>query len=342
MVLSNRRRVTLGLVTSAVAVAGLMVAVFERQVGAPSPVTAEARGPRIEVPYPDSIQVSRRSQSRLDSELPAHPLDFGRLFNQAQDYLTFVRLAQTAAETGDADAQFYLSEALSFCAAATADASYGIYFVNSGGRLVIGRAVSQEGALRSEEVMSEIENHCGALHHAIENGERFGAANDWLSKAADNGSVPAQSTMALQALHDLSAVPVDSSFGLQLRTGDDARSLLVDVAADADPVALWNLGAAQGQFEQSYEDRLVNQLALWLVSCRSGLDCGAGALWVQLACQAVACPQNVSGLDLIASLSGDSREKVEKRAQVLGEALQTGTFAQVSFPEVSGADVPER
>lgn len=317
---------------------GRLTVVSGRHVGVPPSRTTLALNIRHSYPGKESRRISPRSTSTPGGERAPSSLNFKRLFKEARDFLPFVRLARTAAETGDADAQYYLSEALRFCADATADVSYGIYFVNNGERLVVGRSVSQEGGVvRSEEVASEIDNRCGALRRAIENDESFGSADDWLSTAADKGSAAAQSTLALMAFRNPGSWRVGGSFGSQIRTGDDARALLVDVAADADPVALWNLGAAQGQFSQSYEDRLVNQLSLWLVSCRHGLDCGPEAPWVLLACQSAGCPHNVSGPDLIGFIARAYREKVEERAEILADALQAGTFTQVSFPTDSGA-----
>jgi hypothetical protein len=325
----------IGVIVSAGA-AVLMILSGRLFVNAPSsPMTAL----HIEPAYPSAYQgneephISRPPTPAMKSA--SNSLNFERLFKDARDFLPFARAARAAAKIGDVDAQYFLSEALSFCAKATAEASYGVYFVNNGGRLVAGRAVLQEGMVRSEEVLTELGNRCGPLHRAIASDESFGSADDWLASAADNGSSAAQSTLALRALFDLGTLSVNSSFGSQIRTGDDARALLVDVAARSDPVALWNLGAAQAHFSQSYEDQVVNRLALWLVSCRSGLDCGTDALWIQLACQSTGCPHNITGPDMIDALAGIYREKVENRAQVLSDALQTGTFTQVNFPKVS-------
>jgi hypothetical protein len=101
---------------------------------------------------------------------------------------------------------------------------------------------------------------------------------------------------------------------------------LLAAVQSKDPEALWIAGTAQGLINQSFDDKVKNQFAWWLVSCNRGYDCGPGAEWVQMNCQGGNCPPDMSGADYIRLSSGDKWQDVQDRAKAISDKLDAGDW----------------
>lgn len=92
------------------------------------------------------------------------------------------------------------------------------------------------------------------------------------------------------------------------------------------------IGSAQGGFDQTYDEKVRNELAWWLVSCQRGFDCTPDADWIQLGCTDDRyCKQGITGMELIRDASADDWPNVAQRAQEISAKLDSGQWDELGF-----------
>ncbi len=268
-----------------------------------------------------------KSASAVESYIHA------RRLKQSRNYLTFAQATIEAAKSGDPDAQYYLAKALDFCDSTSKDAAYRVFFRRNGTELMADDSMQYPSELsKSEDLASLIHERCYELENGKEKDSEFGRPLDWIAKASNADQPAAQSALALAALQRFGDADTDLKNAMavaHIENVEDARSLLMAAASTKDPEAIWNVGAAQGRFSQTYDDKLKNQLAWWLVSCQRGFDCDADADWIQMSCQTVGCPKDLAGPDFIRLMSRDCWQEVEQRAQEIADQLDAGELSQL-------------
>jgi hypothetical protein len=183
---------------------------------------------------------------------------------------------------------------------------------------------------------------------AGQSGGDLGEAMDWIAEAASQGQPVAQAETALEAMSQQlrirSAAAARSASGTndpvtdeqnidgqsQLRT--DGRALLRAAVESNDPEVLWSIGTAQGMLAQTYEDKAINELAWWLVSCQRGFDCSSQADWIHFDCPDLSfCAPDINGTDYIRNAAGPTCPAVEQRAQDISAKLDAGKWSELGL-----------
>lgn len=274
-----------------------------------TPVESKGRAPATTT-VPNSRSIS-----------PTKSRSFAERLRQSNDYLNFARSTLNDAKTGDPDAQYYLGKALGFC-----EKAYPYFFHVNGRPLTLNEGLAYSADVkRSASLTRSIYAKCHDLESVNEKESEFGRASDWINVASAAGQPGAQSTVAITDLQK-AREPASPSNPPTAHSDADPRSLLLAAVQSKDPEALWIAGTAQGLINQSFDDKVKNQFAWWLVSCNRGYDCGPGAEWVQMNCQGGNCPPDMSGADYIRLSSGDKWQDVQDRAKAISDKLDAGDW----------------
>jgi hypothetical protein len=271
-------------------------------------------------------------ENKTSADRKPKAVDYADRLKGSRNYLGFVRATIEAAKAGDPNAQYRVGKALAFC-----DETYRMYFEKKGERLTLDQGLQYAAKLhRSNAMAQSIYDRCHDLED--QNTGEFGIGEDWIAKAAKAGQPAAQATIAVitfsqEGFRASSYAPVNSTpESTNVDRGAELRAELRAAAESRDPEALWKIGAAQGFLNQSYEDKVKNQFAWWLVSCQRGYDCSAEADWIKLECQDESfCTPQISGIDLIRNGSGTDWPDVQQRALDISAKLDAGQWNELGI-----------
>lgn len=260
---------------------------------------------------------------------------YAESFKKAANYLLYIQSVLDDARAGDPNAQYYLGKALQFCEATSKDSSYGIFLHQEGAGFVFAQPLQYADSIGREVLAPSVEARCHDLENRKQSDAEFGTASDWIALAAASGQPAAESALALDALNHLGNGSLSSapSSAEHIDGSDAARDLLLTAAISNDPEALWNVGTAQGAIAQSYDDKVTNQLAWWLISCDRGLDCSADADWIRLSCKAADCPTFADGTEFIRFISAERWDLVESRAKEISQKIDAGQWSQLGIQD---------
>jgi hypothetical protein len=250
-------------------------------------------------------------------------VNYAKVLRQSHNYLEFARAAIDSAKAGDSEAQFYLGKALRFCS--DGGGPYLAYFQKKGQSLTLNQAL--QNSAQNHRSNSFTQSIYGRCHDLREIGlAEFGDGWDWLEKAANAGQPAAQATVALTTLSQ-EAFAAASAGAQSADKVANSRSMLLAAVSSKDPEALWIIGEAQGTYDQSFDDKVKNQLAWWLVSCQRGFDCSPDADWIQLDCREdTYCTFGTSGIDYIRNASVANWPDIEQRARDINAKLEAGKW----------------
>lgn len=264
--------------------------------------------------------------------------DYRKAFVRASNYYDFVRSSTGAAREGNPEAQFYISEALSYC-----DWGYGAFFRKSPD----GPATSLEEAIGRFTVyfpnaVGFIRDVYKKCHVLMENDiTQWGKKEEWLTKATAAGLPAAQARAAewvitAQTLHQ--PLPIESA--------PDPRTLLRDAVQTKDPAALFMAGELHGALDPGRDARLVggnvsnsddgteseDKLAWWLLACSHGYDCSDKAPWYERVCVTDSrCQVGETGEDYIHQIAQRHNYNLEQRAQELEAKLDAGAWTDLGL-----------
>ena len=256
------------------------------------------------------------------------PTGYKEAFAQSRNYWKFAHDALAAASAGDADAQFYLSRALDYCAEHNS-----LYFQRRGKSIGLDEAL-QYAALRHLPIdtTQDVYDRC---HEFIDrDSSDLGRASDWLAQATAAGQPVAQAVTAIKLLMQESqrnsvragGLP-NSDSAATVSDGFDPRQLLRAAVQSKDPEVLFSLGDALTLMAPTAVDSDTTRLAWWLVACQRGFDCSANAEWVKNSCaNSPQCASADGPSDLVQTLAGDKWPEVEQRAREINSSLDQGKW----------------
>lgn len=283
--------------------------------------------------------VNARQESAARS--PGAPKSNWRdLLGESADYLTFVNHALSAAQSGDAAAQFAIFEALAFC-----EDGYRSYFIRSGKQRTLDEALnwaSTRSAVNMDHVRA-VYSRCDALMN--NRSDAIGDAARWLEKSASAGNPIAQ---ARKALADLEAVELKTA-GLVERTKKsaaefearrgEARSLMMKALSSSSPDATWS-AADSIKFISGSEATAAHEQWVWrMAACIQGYDCTSDAAWHITACRFDRyCLPGESGVEYIHRASGQDAATFDARAHELVDRLQSGQFNDADMDRFMGIE----
>jgi hypothetical protein len=290
-------------------------------------------------PSPSPDESLWRSPAPYVSPTPARGNVRARLA-AASDYWVLAHDLLPEAQSGDADAQFYLSRVLSRC-----DDGVRMYLQRRGQNLapdqVIQWAASRHLSIDLAQLMFD---RCEPFtrHDAAE----LGTEAEWLARATAAGQPVAQAETALRilvqrSLHDYAETnglpPVELRQPVLRET--DPGELVRSAVRSGDPEALILIGEFAGAMtaadpEAPLADLVVVRLSWMLLACQRGLDCSPGADWIRVACyldNTPNCGSIADSSDFVRHLAGDDWPTVQERTQQLGAALDAGQWDQLGL-----------
>jgi hypothetical protein len=263
-----------------------------------------------------------------------HPSgDYKKRLADAHDYWTFAHDVLPAAKAGNADAQYYLSKAMEYCADVNR-----FYFERRGQPVGLDQALQNAARLHQHSEFVQLAyDRCHKFFN--EDTSALGTAADWLASATRAGQPLAESATAsklvAQGLLDnfakAGAVPTSIPEPAKLRA--DPQELLYEAVQSREPEVLYNIGQLYPPMNPNDPDSNVVRYAWILLACERGLDCTANADWVKDGCleSDVACNSATSSSDYVRFLAGDQWPQVEQRARELGYQLDQGNWDKLGL-----------
>jgi hypothetical protein len=228
---------------------------------------------------------------------------------KASNAAQFVKQAKPAAESGNADAEFALYGAFSFC--------------RDGMRK---RSAEQKNRI-PEEIWRDMHTRCDAL--AAEYPDLGLEASQWLDQALQAKFPRA---LAFSALEDVERMAGASSKRSERKKRlADARSNMVVALRSNDPAITWIAAESLPAFFPG-DPRVEQANWVWrLAACEQGMICGPDAQWIHDAClMRQNCVPGETGPQYIRRVSGDFPSLLA-RARTLASALRNSTLDDAGF-----------
>jgi hypothetical protein len=287
------------------------------------PVTAEPPSPSGTHEAGNPAVASPAVEAGETSANP-HNLQFSR-FSTEQVITIFTRLHKQALE-GDADAQFVLYRAASYC-----DETYRAYFDRGRKRRSLDEALhwaSTRSAIGMENVRLA---HARCSEWKGADRSEYGTADVWLKKATDAGLPEALSMTGVNLLSEAS-ITEEREPELAASKRVEARKLLLNALNRVHPSATWAVGDSLMMLggEPAVEN---GQWSVWrLAACNQGYDCSPQADWVVFNCSFDPnCVRGESGVEWIRRSETDFPGDLDQAAAQLAERLNKGGFSEGEF-----------
>ncbi|MDQ2069784.1 hypothetical protein [Natronospira bacteriovora] len=283
--------------------------------GEAGPVVADGREARRESPRRvldegDGLrtEAGTRLQAQDENERPAGGYDtVGAAFHASDDYLAFVDEVIEAADGGDAAARYYIGRILAECQLAVRqfDGEYPDEYTLS-------TAIPDDMNPQVNDLMQRQVARCRGFFD--EDMSLYGAADDWMRAAAEDGYGPA---VMRQGISDYRMYQAG-------RSADFDPDQLVQVLRDRNPDTL----AYASQLSAIHGDSRADETAWLMLACEYGQDCSANSDWVQALCLQQGCPPSFDGAEdaLSVLLTPGELEQARDRMAELERALDAGDF----------------
>ncbi|HEV7606840.1 MAG TPA: hypothetical protein VGO61_05855 [Steroidobacteraceae bacterium] len=235
------------------------------------------------------------------------------------NYAQFVDEATGAAHSGDADAQFAMYIAFSFC------------------RDGLRKRSAEEMRQFNDEIMTDMHRRCDAL--AAKYADLAGEADRWLALALDAKFPRA---LAAAARIDIEALDRSKVSGSErAKRLAIARSRLLTALRANDPGVTFVVPNTLHAFFPR-DRRLRTAVSLWLLAaCEQGLECGVNTPWMRDICNMRRdCLDGETGFQYARRLSGDFPSLLA-RARKLATMLRKAELGEAEFAEtVTSLPVP--
>jgi hypothetical protein len=254
--------------------------------------------------------------------------------DRSKNYWQLAHGILKAANSGDPDAQLYLSRMLAYCKEKNE-----FWFQKRGQKLSLDEG-SQLAAQRHlpVEIAQEVYEKC---HDFMENdASELGNSGEWLAKATTGGQPLAQATTAMKmvmqkyksALANAGGVSdPDSSDPIGIGNGADPAGLLRAAVQSGDPEVLFDIGEILPLLSPNIDTK-IDRLSWQLLACESGFDCSANADWVKLSCgSAPVCASATGPSDIVRHLAGDDWFNVQLRASEISSMMAAGKWSELGL-----------
>jgi hypothetical protein len=251
-------------------------------------------------------------------------------FADSRDYLAFAQSTHAKAVAGDPVAQYYLAEALSFCAS-----GYSTYFDRGNKRRTLDEALqwasTRLGGGASLDEVNDIYTRCQSLQDA--GSQQFGQPAEWLAKSSDAGFPKAQAKSAGNLYSEairasLGAMSSGSARELRAR----ADELVEQAISSKDPAVLWAVADMQAAITSDVSAAEKLQWVWRLAACQRGYDCSPTASWHEFMCRYdYLCRPGEDGVELIRRATQHEFSEVERQAREFNEKLDRGAVSELNL-----------
>lgn len=260
--------------------------------------------------------------------------DYAKSFRDASNYRDFIMSALSAAQSGDRDAQYYVSAAISYC-----DETNRFFFRRRDKTLTVDEAIAERAALPGIDMTAAIRRanrRCQDVNSARD--PAWGTADQWLAKATQAGQPLAQARTAENIfLHitktGAAEAPKPGSAG-ETGTLRDARSLALAAVQSKNVEAIFEMGdllpiLKPGLSQSDFE----HEALTWrYVACLRGLDCGVNAEWhLQMCLADPSCLPDESGIDYLRRSAQVSMIDLEQKARALNDKIDAQAWNEMGL-----------
>ena len=266
------------------------------------------------------------AQPEVAQASAAPPDDAARL-RASNDYFEFASEMFAAAKQGDPSAQYYLSNALSYC-----ESLYDWYFIVYGPNgaprhrtLDEALQLTAERPVFKPDDVRDIQQRCQKLRKIQP--PPFGTSQEWLVGALAANFPLAQVTSALGLAlqgHERG----DSDKALAAR--EEARRLAMEALRTKDPKVIARMGDVAANL--AGDDAAAARKAQWawpLAACLREKDCDSMTDWMHLYCNVdTQCQPFETPVDVIRRQAGNDYDEVERLAREINEKLDAGTLEE--------------
>lgn len=252
-------------------------------------------------------------------------------FAQAGDYLAFATAIHGLAAKGNADAQYYLGEALRYCAG-----DYRVYYwTREGPGRTVEEAVARASAMKPALDPDEARLVYARCHALVESDTaRFGIADDWREASAASGQPLAQIDLALDYFLQTKVYPNSQSTADPNPLLQAARELMSKAIKSKDPEAIWKAGDLQAALAESREGGGNRLQWVWRVAaCQRGMDCSATSKWHRFWCRFdFQCPPGESGMDyILRNVPEGEYDSIVQDATELNANIDSGQWSKIGI-----------
>lgn len=258
-------------------------------------------------------------------------LSMRQQFLVANDYKAFIAGILRQADAGDADAQYYMSAALTYC-----DKEFRALFKRrtGSGWLTLDEALSRAAGRREQsiEIVGEVDRKCRKLMEGGHN--EFGDSTKWLQRAANGGQPVA---LAAVAESQLIEKLVGTTGKEPPKTGGaidsmSTRDLLIAALKTKEPEVLWKIGELQGLLSGKSKASTKAQWAWWLAACERGYECGPTNQWLEFSCRFdQLCLQGETAVDYMKRTLQTDFAAVEEQAHEINSRIDAEAWSELEI-----------
>jgi hypothetical protein len=288
-------------------------------------------------PSRDRVPHAGDVKSNAAKSAVASATDYAKAFRESTDYRRFILTALPAAQSGDADAAYYVSAALAYC-----DETNRFFFKRRDKTFSLDEAIADRARFpwpNYTEAIRRADRRCHDVNAAKDPG--WGTANQWLAKAAEAGQPVAQVQTAAAAFDefartDTTEVPKSGPPG-GIRNLSDARALTRVALERNNPEVVFNVSFLLALFRPDIDQSEYRRESLiWqYAACLRGLDCSANADWYFQMCLAdPGCLSGDNGLDYLRrSAESVNVYDIEQKARELSAKIDAQAWSELGFGE---------
>jgi hypothetical protein len=334
-------------VVAALVGGALLYTTFQKHTSASSTVTSSGSSSpdRASSPTRDaSVDDGARSPgvSPLPKDAAAVQSTYKADLKNSKNYYDFINAALPAAQAGDADAAYYLADAMNYCQQTLQ------YFFLRGGKLLSVDEAIAEFARRPGKSMFEPIQRAAERCQQIWSTKTppWGTSEEWMAKAADLGQPIAQVRTAGAALLAMRMGKVGPEGTARLGKPNEylnvsqARAMARAAIESNDPEAIFQAGEFLLLLKPgASQDNIQSEALVWkYAACLRGADCDNGAQWIYDACMFNnECSGSQNGLVYLQqAASAAGLIDIESKARVLLGKIEEKRWTDLGLADATG------
>ena len=331
--MSRIGQVSVLLLGSAMVATGIWYGISQLPRSAPALPTKPAVSPR-DLPAPEAVSPETAAPGPKPTLEDSQIADFSATFRKAENYRQFIVDALPAARNGNADAQYYISAAMKYCADIRG------YFGGRNKMISLEAAIERWASTQARGMGDFLQRAESLCRDFWDNPDTsWGSVDEWQTRAAESGQPVAKVLKAQQILLQKRSAgqqkmthvsnPDDPSTwqSYQLTEDDlrEPRALVTEALVTRNPEAIAHIGDLAYLLNPDRPDvDEGGESWVWLyAACLRGLDCSGQAEWRRQICGFEPdCSPQQEGLDFLRQLAPRlDLMNLEARAYALNDRI---------------------